>query len=398
MAPPDVKAFPAIHLAKSRGRSDAELWNEKRLSRGTISLAMNAMMSEKYCRKHGMQTIPVELGHEIAALLDLQSLIKLRGVSRHWRDIVNDCELRERILHPDRRALLQLYDDVIETPGFLKSRPEVLSRIVHFDRDKYIGGLPCHPVPSAFEMWIREWPSKAVIGSTWPGFPDPEKEERKHWWRTKAANKLHKLDHIPAAFDNRTAQLLLTEQALEGKDWNSADIAEDPDYPTVQVQADMLEIARQDDPDDLYDFLDGQAFLVFQGASFLNGKVWTGRDFCIIDSYDDRKVLSWPDFLRGQAVKIGKAWAWKHPAAASLELQRMTGLDLGIRPAAFEDRTRRCRWELAPMWRNLILRRLVARDLGQQLPEHEVMFVLAAAMPDMLAEIDCIVGIGEEII
>jgi len=110
--------------------------------------------------------LPNELLLELFPLLPLKSLIAARGVCLTWRDLVP-----LSTLSPARRALLDLYYDVIQMPYFLASREDVISALVPFDREAHIKSLEYRlniTFPDEFRLWILEWPSKAVFGMAWP--------------------------------------------------------------------------------------------------------------------------------------------------------------------------------------------------------------------------------------
>ncbi|KAJ7154583.1 hypothetical protein C8R46DRAFT_1041611 [Mycena filopes] len=91
--------------------------------------------------------------------LTLKALISARGVDTFWRALVLLADL-----DPARRSLLDLYSRTIESPVFLRTRPwEGVYRRSPGPEDY---------VPHEFQLWILEWPAKAVIGCAWPGLPD----------------------------------------------------------------------------------------------------------------------------------------------------------------------------------------------------------------------------------
>lgn len=96
------------------------------------------------------------------------SLIAAQGVNRQWRRLVPLADIP-----PMRRALLDLYIEFLESPAFLPSRPAILDDLRPFDREGYVALLHDNGLrlPEEFLLWIREWPSKAVIDGSWPGLP-----------------------------------------------------------------------------------------------------------------------------------------------------------------------------------------------------------------------------------
>lgn len=77
--------------------------------------------------------LPTELVLEFMSWFPLKSLIAARGVNQSWRHLV----LLSSIL-PARRALLDLYYDVIQTPDFLRTRRGVIDALEPFDREQYV--------------------------------------------------------------------------------------------------------------------------------------------------------------------------------------------------------------------------------------------------------------------
>ncbi|KAJ7219707.1 hypothetical protein B0H12DRAFT_1152628 [Mycena haematopus] len=112
----------------------------------------------------------------IFSRLDLVSLIRSRCVDRAWREMVLDADLA-----PIRRSLYELYLIVIDSKGFLSSRPRVLAQIQPFDREGYIAAV-CNQhgfIPLEFEFYILEWPAKSMFGTIWPGLPVDQ--DSAHW-------------------------------------------------------------------------------------------------------------------------------------------------------------------------------------------------------------------------
>lgn len=82
--------------------------------------------------------IPNEILFEIFSAIPLKGLIAARGVNRTWRNFIQYSSIP-----PARRALLELYDDVITCSGFIDTREEVISGLHSFDRyrDAYVASL-----------------------------------------------------------------------------------------------------------------------------------------------------------------------------------------------------------------------------------------------------------------
>ncbi len=82
-----------------------------------------------------------------------------------WRQLVPLADI-----HPYRRRLLHLFHDVVsDERSLLSEKPHVSC----FDRQTYfIKLLQQYPkVPSAFKLWILEWPSRIVIQGLSPFAP-----------------------------------------------------------------------------------------------------------------------------------------------------------------------------------------------------------------------------------
>ena len=117
-----------------------------------------------------MDTLPPELLLYFIPFLPLTSLIAARGVNAQWRFFAQTAPL-----HPTRKVLLNIYLATIIHPNF----PSVVAALQHglreFDREAYIADLTSQGcvLPDLFELWILEWPTKAVHFWAWPGLP---------WW------------------------------------------------------------------------------------------------------------------------------------------------------------------------------------------------------------------------
>lgn len=60
-----------------------------------------------------------------------------------------------------------------------------------FHRDGYIQSwLSDSSLPEEFEMWLREWPLKAVIGWMWPGLLESSLTGKEGWWHPRTYNLL----------------------------------------------------------------------------------------------------------------------------------------------------------------------------------------------------------------
>jgi hypothetical protein len=83
-----------------------------------------------------IRSLPNEILLKILSNLPLKSLITVRGVDRRWRALAQCCPLS-----PDRKALLELYFDVICKNEFLETRDMVASDLQSFDRQAYVEKL-----------------------------------------------------------------------------------------------------------------------------------------------------------------------------------------------------------------------------------------------------------------
>ena len=117
--------------------------------------------------KTTIHSIPNELMLDIFPLLPLTALIHSRNVSHQWRNFVD-----VSFILPSRRALLDLYFEVIKSPSFLQSRELLLPQLNDLDRAEYINSIESEtsvPLPDEFRMWVLEWPLKAISTWLWPG-------------------------------------------------------------------------------------------------------------------------------------------------------------------------------------------------------------------------------------
>lgn len=145
-----------------------------------------------------IDVLPAELQLEIASYLQLRELILLRNASRHWQTLINN---NLSFIRHTRQELLRLWDDSIRSPYFLPSRSRVLPALRPFDRIQYLHSLfHGRPLPEEFELWVLEWPAKAVIGCTWPGLDSGLYASSHHlhasptpihaWWQLHGTNPL----------------------------------------------------------------------------------------------------------------------------------------------------------------------------------------------------------------
>ncbi|EOD49596.1 putative f-box domain cyclin-like protein [Neofusicoccum parvum UCRNP2] len=138
-----------------------------------------------------LDILPVELQLKLVGFLPLTALIMMQGVSKYWKVVIEGSLDRPHVVHPTRYLLFSFWKEVLTQNWFLPSREHILPSIKPFDREKYIKDLP-GGIPLSFEMWVREWPSKAVIGWTWPGLDGKlvKLDSPTHWYRICERNLL----------------------------------------------------------------------------------------------------------------------------------------------------------------------------------------------------------------
>ena len=123
------------------------------------------------CCKTSQRTedFPNEILLHVFSFLPLKSLINGRTISQEWTRLIPLADIT-----PIRRALLDFYLTLIDSPIFLQTRPWVRANLQPFNRQQYISDLmDQHPyVPEAFRVSLLEWPTKAIISCNWPGLPN----------------------------------------------------------------------------------------------------------------------------------------------------------------------------------------------------------------------------------
>ncbi|KAF8519448.1 hypothetical protein JB92DRAFT_3094929 [Gautieria morchelliformis] len=135
---------------------------------GMLSYTRVGVLTLSIARMAQLADIPNEILLQFFSSLHLKALIAARGVNHHWRHLVPHAAIL-----PARRALLDLYLKIIQSPLFIPTRPWVLSRLRPFDRKAYLGGLLTEHkfLPEEFCLWVLEWPARAAIRGSWPGLP-----------------------------------------------------------------------------------------------------------------------------------------------------------------------------------------------------------------------------------
>ncbi|KAJ8518961.1 hypothetical protein ONZ45_g4048 [Pleurotus djamor] len=114
-------------------------------------------------------TFPDELLLALFGEFHLTTIIIASGVCRKWRSLALVADI-----HPIRRSLLGIYQQIIKETWFLQSRPWVLNNLKPFNRMEYVTALLAQHnyLPEAFRIWVLEWPAKAAFGGIWPGLPN----------------------------------------------------------------------------------------------------------------------------------------------------------------------------------------------------------------------------------
>lgn len=117
-----------------------------------------------------MPLLPNELLIHIFALLPLKGLIRARTICVNWRTLVLATPISQT-----RRELLDFYYFTISSPSFLPTRTRYVSSgceetitredFLHF----LLAEAPYNPLPESFQMWLEEWPTRAIIADVWPG-------------------------------------------------------------------------------------------------------------------------------------------------------------------------------------------------------------------------------------
>lgn len=116
-----------------------------------------------------MDLIPTDLiQNEICKYLNLQTLIRARGICRKWRLAMDNSSA----ISDTRRGLLNVYLKLIENPAFIESR-HLYRDLEPLDREKHLDLLGYllekdEKIPEQYKTWVREWPEKAIFDDLWP--------------------------------------------------------------------------------------------------------------------------------------------------------------------------------------------------------------------------------------
>ena len=139
-----------------------------------LALEMPCSFSHSIFSMALISDLPAELLLQIFSRLVLKSIINARCVCQLWRSTMLEADI-----HPTRRHLLRLYNELLDTELFIRSRSHFLENMLSFNRQDYLDrllsqmvatGIP--PVlPVTFEIFILEWPAAAAFDSIWPGIP-----------------------------------------------------------------------------------------------------------------------------------------------------------------------------------------------------------------------------------
>ncbi|KAJ8456362.1 hypothetical protein ONZ45_g18749 [Pleurotus djamor] len=153
----------------SLGLTARRLQGWLRRGKGTLG---NSYRSRLFCHAASNEmitTFPDELLLALFGEFHLTTIIIASGVCRKWRSLVLLADI-----HPIRRSLLGIYQQIIKETWFLQSRPWVLNNLKPFNRMEYVTALLAQHnyLPEAFRIWVLEWPAKAAFGGIWPGLPN----------------------------------------------------------------------------------------------------------------------------------------------------------------------------------------------------------------------------------
>lgn len=142
-----------------------------------------------------MDTLPPELVLYFIQFFPLTSLIAARGVNTRWRSLAQTASL-----HPARKVLLDLYFAAIVHPSFSSLVEALQPHVREFDREAYVADLTSRGcvLPDLFELWVLEWPSKAIHFWAWPGLaPDGSVDHEYYYWGNVLGETTLTIDTIP---------------------------------------------------------------------------------------------------------------------------------------------------------------------------------------------------------
>lgn len=205
-----------------------------------------------------VETLPSELQLKIASHLQLRELILLRNSSRHRQALINN---NLSFIRRARRELLCLWDDTVRSPYFLPTRQRVTTNLRHFDRARYLAAISrAVPLPEQFELWVLEWPAKAVIGWTWPGldrgvitYGDCEYPDQDAWWQLYGTNCLSTVyaHFAPPVFTLAKSVMEGTDANvwLERREYREGDRSKDVNRDVIEHDAGMAIPVWLLDPD-----------------------------------------------------------------------------------------------------------------------------------------------------
>jgi hypothetical protein len=79
-------------------------------------------------------------------------------------------------MSPARRALFDLFQEIIASPVLPITTSWTLAHLKYFDRQAYLDRIleQTSYIPEEFRLWILEWPAKLAFGGVWPGLPVTE--------------------------------------------------------------------------------------------------------------------------------------------------------------------------------------------------------------------------------
>ncbi|KAH8092226.1 hypothetical protein BXZ70DRAFT_951828 [Cristinia sonorae] len=254
--------------------------------------------------KATIHSLPNELMLSIFPLLPLRSLIAARGVSREWNHFSS-----VSFIPPARKALLELYLEVIKSPSFLSSRKLVADHLRELDREGYIDLLEADtgvPLPDEFRVWVLEWPLNAVCTWLWPGLESIQPPHLREVFPRQTMNLLRSLDIRPrkihlrhrSTTDNTVVlrPMRHTEPSNTAKDWCWMII--------IQVARDPF----------------AMDFLLFGGQG-----LGAGVQNTVLVVKDDvvRPGMGWVEYLRKELEKQDEAYLKKLSAENAISLPQL---------------------------------------------------------------------------
>ncbi|KAF2136364.1 uncharacterized protein K452DRAFT_292452 [Aplosporella prunicola CBS 121167] len=268
-----------------------------------------------------LERLPYELQDIIIGFLEVPAIIRMRCASKFWRSRIDVSESRPHIICQERRSLVCLYYDIISKPWFQASRENIIPRLGPSEaeaRRQLLDRISTEHV-SEFEVWLREWPAKAVIGRIWPWISQDKDSSNKDWWWTVGDNfslgwhmplPIHDQRRDPCYImvdsrSNLDSRCHTDQGQLRTEGWGSPKL-DDPELRQTHFSPETLTIYQRQDSNGYYSdtliLSGGGPFngTIHQGVS--KGKIFLGAN----DEQSDRSRCSssWVDYLREKCTKI----------------------------------------------------------------------------------------------